>query len=271
MRIWLRAKRLTENHPKIHVPLLKVVTKMRLPNRRLPSAKIVYDDGWKVIEDQKIFAVPAPQRGYSIVGGGIMQAKETLAKRYFPAGDIQRRCAGRTVIDVGANIGIFTMAALDAGAERVIAFEPDPLAFACLRANVGNDPRVSIHQVMLNDEDGTSSLFLATSRGDSSMIAPASFQDIIPVISRRLDSLDFVLSDGDVLKVEAEGAEPEVLRGCLWTLSHSRIFVTTRASYERQGESTYADCNQILETIGYRCWAGDNLVPPKQLLAEASS
>ena len=48
---------------------------------------------------------------------------------------------GDIVIDVGAGIGEFTLWCADAGA-RVIAFEPDPLAFACLEKNTASLPSV---------------------------------------------------------------------------------------------------------------------------------
>ncbi len=41
---------------------------------------------------------------------------------------------GDIVVDIGAGIGEFTLWCAEAGA-RVVAFEPDPLAFACLERN----------------------------------------------------------------------------------------------------------------------------------------
>lgn len=268
MTIMSSVLKFTASRPAVHVFLLRLLYVARQRGKRMPPPKIIYDKGWKAIDGDQVFALPAPQRGYFIVPRGITAAKDALAARYFPRGDIAERCSGKTVVDVGANIGIFTMAALDAGAKQVIAFEPDPFAFACLEKNVGNDPRVSLYPVMLNDLDGVSKLYVATSSGDSSMIPPPRHQAVISVDSRRLDSLTLSLADGDVLKIEAEGAEPEVLRGCVQTLRRARVFVTVRASSERQGRSTFADCAAILRSIEYQCKAGDCLVPPKQLLAE---
>ena len=41
--------------------------------------------------------------------------------------------AGDTVIDCGAHIGAFTRYALNNGAHRVVAIEPNPVNIACLR------------------------------------------------------------------------------------------------------------------------------------------
>lgn len=258
----------TRGYPRVHVPLLKLALKAAEPSRRFPSMRLWYEDGWKVSSESKTWEVPAPQRGYGIVLNGMQGAKDELSERYFPEGDFVQRCRGRTVVDVGAHIGVFTMAALDAGAARVIAFEPDPAAYACLQANVGDDPRTELYPMMLGQSDGYEDLFVATASGDSSMIPPPEWHTKTSVEMRRVDSLDLGLSDGDVVKVEAEGAEPEVLIGASGTLAGKSLFLTVRASYERQGNSTFADCQRILEEYGYRCWAGDMLDPPKQLLAD---
>lgn len=45
---------------------------------------------------------------------------------------------GKVVLDIGANIGCFTLWALDKGASDVIAIEPDPCNFEMLKLNVEN-------------------------------------------------------------------------------------------------------------------------------------
>ncbi|MCO8276788.1 50S ribosomal protein L11 methyltransferase [Actinoplanes sp. TRM 88003] len=45
-------------------------------------------------------------------------------------------CAGRTVIDAGCGAGLITIAALRAGADRVVAIDIDPVAVELTRANV---------------------------------------------------------------------------------------------------------------------------------------
>lgn len=44
---------------------------------------------------------------------------------------------GDLVVDIGANIGMFTRRALEKGASRVISFEPMSLSYSCLVDNVG--------------------------------------------------------------------------------------------------------------------------------------
>ncbi|MFN0092054.1 MAG: FkbM family methyltransferase, partial [Acidimicrobiales bacterium] len=65
--------------------------------------------------------------------------------------------AGDTFVDVGAWIGPFTLLAAALGAE-VVAFEPDPLALAALRANLalneGLASRVALEPAALAGRDG---------------------------------------------------------------------------------------------------------------------
>jgi hypothetical protein len=63
------------------------------------------------------------------------------------------------IIDVGANIGLFTMFALgEWDAPRVVAAEPAPVPFAALRHNVGAAPEVWLHRAALGREPGAGTL-----------------------------------------------------------------------------------------------------------------
>ena len=65
---------------------------------------------------------------------GISARLEAVAEKYVGGTGYAPR-EGDIVVDIGAGIGEFTLWCADAGA-RVVAFEPDPLAFACLERNV---------------------------------------------------------------------------------------------------------------------------------------
>lgn len=122
---------------------------------------------------------------------------------------------GALAIDVGANIGevakIFEQQGL-----RVAAFEPDPTEFRALQYNVSS--ATSCSQVALWHVDGAADFLLANESGDSSLIEAANHAEgKITVQTQRLDSwASMHLADTDqiqILKLEAEGAEPEILEG----------------------------------------------------------
>ena len=60
---------------------------------------------------------------------------EMTMQRDYESGGAQIH-PGDTVIDGGAHIGVFTRYALQRGAARVIAIEPEPTNIACLEANL---------------------------------------------------------------------------------------------------------------------------------------
>ena len=205
---------------------------------------------------------------------GIDHVTDSLLRRYFPDGDAGTRLNNAIVIDVGANIGEFTLAALACGAEKIFAFEPDPAAYACLQLNTARFPHVCAMDVCLNAEDGPVDFYIATSNADSSIIEPWSWSQTSVIEGRRLDGFQHVLESIHddrplILKVEAEGAEPEVLQGAERLLQKKgKLFVTVRASFERRGKSTMPQCEEILNSHGLQLWRGAD---GKQLLGERST
>lgn len=62
--------------------------------------------------------------------------------------------ASDTCIDLGANVGSFTQRLAATGAQ-VHAYEPDPVTFALLQANVGHLHNVTLHQKAVGAQSGT--------------------------------------------------------------------------------------------------------------------
>jgi len=134
---------------------------------------------------------------------------------------------GDTVIDVGANIGWYTVIAskLVGNAGRVIAFEPDPENFAILERNVlangcGN---VSIEQKALSNVAGTLTLYLdQENKGTHSTVFRRKGGRSVQVEALRLDDyLKNRCKKVDLVKVDVEGAEPMVLEGMTRTIESS--------------------------------------------------
>lgn len=71
------------------------------------------------------------------------------------------RSAGKTCIDLGANVGEYTRK-MAVKARRVIAFEPDPWAHARLQENVAGFDNVKIENVAAGTRDGTVLLYRRT-------------------------------------------------------------------------------------------------------------
>jgi FkbM family methyltransferase len=134
---------------------------------------------------------------------------------------------GRTMVDVGANIGTTTIQAASMGA-RVIAFEPDPLNFRLLRANVavnGLDDSVTCIEAACSTATGDG--WLARSQVNAGDHRVASTGEV-PI---RLVRLDTALADAraaqvDLLWMDTQGHEAQVLAGASRLLVQHPVIVT---------------------------------------------
>jgi FkbM family methyltransferase len=132
---------------------------------------------------------------------------------------------GAVVVDVGANVGYFSLlAARLVGDTGVVhAIEPLPSTVRRLRRNVDLNPsrRVTIHDVACSDFEGEMEIFAASADniGSASTLGGDHSEGRVRCV--RLDS---ILADVDparisVVKIDTEGGEAAVLRGARKTLA----------------------------------------------------
>jgi len=147
-----------------------------------------------------------------LIGWGEWEPMETLwFSRLLGDGD--------TFVDVGANIGYFTLVGSRlVGAEgHVIAFEPDPIAYALLEKNVRLNKleNVELVQKAVSNEVGTLQLYLAAeNKGDHRIYQTDEGRFAINVEAIPLD--DFFAERGreiDLMKIDTQGAEGVILDG----------------------------------------------------------
>lgn len=148
---------------------------------------------------------------------------------------------GDHFVDVGANVGSYTVLAGGGVNARVTAVEPIPVTFANLKRNVAlNDmtDRVRCCQVGLSVDAGWLR-FSSTLDTVNHVIAEGENLPSIDVPVMRLD--DLLGQDVPVLmKIDVEGHELAVLQGGAATLSDKRILAVimeTNGSGERYGVS----------------------------------
>ncbi|MEP1202146.1 FkbM family methyltransferase [Tateyamaria sp.] len=141
---------------------------------------------------------------------GIAQRRAQLKDEYLLRDGLLR--PGDLVIDCGANIGEFSVICAIAGA-RVMAFEPDPTEFGALLANA-DGLGIQCFQRALWNENGEQTFYDSNDEGDSSLINPGDAAQSFSVQTQRLDAVT-ELPSGPIrlIKLEAEGAEPEILQG----------------------------------------------------------
>jgi FkbM family methyltransferase len=177
---------------------------------------------------------------------------------------------GMSVLDVGANIGHYTlMSAKRVGLRgSVHAFEPAPLEFAKLTANVVKNGfrNVFARQLAVADEDGPVDLHLAgRGLGLYNSLGFPLRQDHVERITVPCVTLDSYLRSQPglsphLVKIDVEGAELKVLQGAAATLSAQDapmiICEFSDLTGDGLGHST-SRLREVLETYGYEAFRYD--------------
>lgn len=124
-------------------------------------------------------------------------------------------------VDVGANIGLYSILAAEQGC-RVVAFEPDPASAAALRANLllnNIQDRVKVIQAAASDTEGTLAFFT-----NHDALGRVSLHQRGPEEVVKCVRLDHVVQEPiAALKIDVEGAERWVLEGAVDLLKNGLV------------------------------------------------
>jgi FkbM family methyltransferase len=124
---------------------------------------------------------------------------------------------GDLVVDCGASMGdLENYLRQNTHQVNYVGYEANPHDFICLQKNVGSEKSRNIG---LWNQVGSIPFFVNDALASSSFIQPPEFTEIINIPSSTL-SAEFPNQKIRLLKLEAEGAEPEVLEGALTILEN---------------------------------------------------
>jgi FkbM family methyltransferase len=132
---------------------------------------------------------------------------------------------GMTIVDVGANIGIYTrfFSRLAGLSGRVHAFEPAPSNYKRLQENAEQLANVSLNHAAVGDRSGTIRLFVS----DELNVDHRTFDSgdgrkgvDVPVVS--LDDYFTAGQRVDLIKIDVQGFELSVLQGAKRVLTENR-------------------------------------------------
>ena len=201
--------------------------------------------------------------------GNVCEKRVLFTPQYFDAVErellAKRLCEGFTFIDIGANIGAYSLfvAARAGRGARILAVEPQPEIFARLAFNIAQNPFGTVKAVAcaLADKPGELTLFIdPTNRGESSVrILNSSAGTSVKVPAMTLLSL--VEGEGydhiDAIKLDVEGAEDLILEPFLRDAPPSLWpgFIVIEDSRQRW----QSDLAGLLERSGYRLVAQTRL------------
>ena len=177
---------------------------------------------------------------------------------------------GAVFVDVGANIGYFTVLAAhqvgDSGA--VFAFEPDPENFSLLQANLklnGVQRQVEAVRAALSDEEGEGGLYLSEDNlGDHQIYAAGEIRERIPVpLVKGGEYLQHRIARLDLLKVDTQGSEFRVMSGLMPLLRELppplRILIELTPLSLRDAGSSGRALIELLATLSQPFWIVDHI------------
>lgn len=147
------------------------------------------------------------------------------------------------VWDIGACIGDHTRFYLDNG-KKVVAVEPNPLAFKCLAHNC---PEATLLNVAASDAPGVLR-FITTENAGASRIVPDGPMEVSAV---RMDDLD--LPAPQFVKIDVEGWEHEAIAGMKNTLlaNHPLMFIEINAGALAANGRNHDGIVTLLKSLGY--------------------
>jgi FkbM family methyltransferase len=140
--------------------------------------------------------------------------------RWYVYNNIPRK---RTMIDIGANIGIFARPSAERF-EHVICFEPVLKNFEVLQKNLETYSNVELYNLGLSDRDQTATFELQTLKcGHTKQVAEFVPNSEFEKHTGELTTLDrFNFESVDWIKIDVEGFENAVLDGSRDTIKRNR-------------------------------------------------
>lgn len=190
--------------------------------------------------------------------------------------------SGALVVDAGANLGWYTLLLdrLGSGRLSVHAFEPDPANRALLERNAALNAagHVTINDIALSDRAGEATLhrYRDINRGKHSLRPLERSVDSVVVETATLDGYleRRGLDDRDIwlLKIDVEGAEPEVIRGAVSSLPRVQqvLLEFTPAFYDAARRGAMLD-RLSAAGLSPSVWNGETWTPTDRPALERST
>jgi FkbM family methyltransferase len=182
----------------------------------------------------------------------------------------------RTILDVGAHIGYFSLVASKVNpAARILAFEPLDRVAKRLREHVELNAASNIEIVerALGSREGEVEIYYVPYGIPSSTSASQAFMsphaDARPslVSMTTLDSVvaAYDANDVDLIKIDTETTEPDILRGGLGVLEKQRPVVICEVL---EGYGIEREIQELFTSVRYRFFLlhGDGPIPKKEIV-----
>ena len=169
---------------------------------------------------------------------------------------------GMVVVDVGANVGIYTLlgARLLAGRGKVYSFEPTPGTASILRQNIQvngflESGIIDLRAEAVTDKRGVGRLTVfANDCGHNTLFGSSGEADSVNVPTISLDDALQAEDHVDFVKIDAEGSEADIIRGMRETIRRNpsiRIVLEFAPTHLRRANVDPAGFLSELRALGF--------------------
>jgi FkbM family methyltransferase len=211
---------------------------------------------WEIrnISNNTRLCTPDPRNAYDY-----NKYRKNIYKRFTYEGFVEFE-SDDTVVDVGSFVGGYTLAVANS-ASKVIAVEPSSINSHCIRRNASDFDNITVIECIAWKKNKILELNLSPDPTDNSVFTPDNGKLLKKdkKIALQLDTICSIadLDTVDFLKIDAEGAEPEVLEG-INSVEINKLAIA--CGPERDGEPTVTDTVDILKKEGYETKTQGNVV-----------
>lgn len=207
--------------------------------------------------NDQLIKMPAPDPRYyfnvrPLSKSDMVVVREIWSENVYEVADGDFADTG-IVVDIGANIGAFTLYAAKMGAKKVIAVEPEPHNIELLRMNIAENKKHSDCQFIVDTSaigrENSDEAFINDAHGDSAVIRNREMSDgMVKVPMITLDALfgKYGLEYIDVLKIDIEGLEGEVLLNADKATMNLCRYITLE--YDQHANDLGAIVEKLIET-----------------------
>ncbi len=176
---------------------------------------------------------------------------------------LQKLKPGMTVCDIGGHFGYFSRLAefLTRGSGDVHTFEPTPSTFEVLKRNTRRFPSIHLNQLAVADQQGTLELTdYGTTFAAFNTITDGNMNNAVEELSQApkqttvsTTTIDAYVEEHqlqlDFIKIDAEGAEPLIIKGMQKTLESARPLLSMEVGDSSDRHSS--DTVKMLTEFGY--------------------
>ena len=234
---------------------------------RLTSLSVRFAPVLKAMQPSGVVTLPS---GLSMHNSGGSQTTRML----FATGEYEPATAallsrllrpGDTLIDVGANLGFFSLIGSKAVGPggKVIAFEPAADVREQLRRNLALNAcsNVVVRDEALSEESSKALLYLGDGDSGLSSLRPLPGAETTTVTQARFDDISEGWGRANVVKIDVEGAELGVLKGMVRTLREQApdLVVEVTDEYLKPLGGSSVALQSFLQQLGYSMfWISDD-------------